>query len=292
MAGVFTAGLVQFTAARDYAPNLEVLDSLVRVAADKGADLICLPENASLIEPLAEPALAKAFPEDEHPTLATLQALAAELGRWILVGSINVKQRASEGGDGRITNRSLLLDASGGIVARYDKLHTFDVTLSSGEFYRESDTVAAGDKAVLAPTPWGLMGLTICYDVRFPHLYRSLAKAGASFLTVPAAFTKTTGEAHWHLLLRARAIETGCYVLAPAQTGTHAEGRKTFGHSLIVDPWGDVLADGGTEPGVVTAKIDPELVARTRQRIPSLEHDRPFGMPAATSVAGGKTASN
>lgn len=275
----FTAGLVQFTAARDYAPNVETIDRMVRDAAGQGADLICLPENAALIEPVKEAALEKALPEDQHPTLAALRSLAADLERWILVGSLNIRKPAAEGGDGRITNRSILLDDTGRIVARYDKLHTFDVTLSSGEAYRESDYVASGNRATLAPTPWGPLGMTICYDLRFPHLYRTLAQAGAAMLSIPSAFTRTTGEAHWHVLMRARAIETGCYVIAPAQTGTHAEGRKTYGHSLVVDPWGEIVVDAGEDETVVTAEIDLSLVEKTRDRIPSLTHDRPFEAP-------------
>lgn len=280
MAAAFTAGLVQFTAAREFAPNIDTLNGLVREAADKGADLICLPENASLIEPDPKAAPGKAVPENAHPTLKAMRELAAEIGRWMLVGSINVRKTKAEGGDGRVTNRSILLDDRGEVVARYDKLHMFDVTLSSGEAYRESDYVAPGNRAILAPTPWGPLGMTICYDLRFPQLYRTLAQAGAMMLSVPSAFTKTTGEAHWHTLLRARAIETGCYVLAPAQTGTHAEGRQTYGHALVVNPWGEVTADAGTGPGVVLAEIDPAEVGKARARIPSLTHDRPFEISA------------
>jgi predicted amidohydrolase len=181
--------------------------------------------------------------------------------------------------DGRVANRSLLVDATGHVAARYDKIHLFDVDLGPSESYRESDVIAPGDRLVVAPTPWGRLGLSVCYDLRFPHLYRALAKAGADFLAIPAAFTRTTGAAHWHVLVRARAIETGCYVLAPAQCGTHAEGRLTFGHSLIVDPWGTVLADAGGETGVITAEIDAAQVAEARRRVPALSHDRAFVDP-------------
>jgi predicted amidohydrolase len=174
----------------------------------------------------------------------------------------------------------VLFDDKGRVVAHYDKIHLFDVDLPSGERYRESATFEAGDRAAIAETPWGPVGLTVCYDVRFPHLYRQLARAGARYLVVPSAFTKTTGEAHWHVLLRARAIEAGAFVFAPAQTGTHAEGRRTFGHSLIVDPWGAVLADGGEEVGVITARIDPALCDKARGQVPAVNHQPPFTGPA------------
>lgn len=283
MTGRFQLACVQYTAGREYGPNIERVSALVRQAAADGAALISLPENAVMIEPVSAKALEKAMPEDSHPGLAAFRALAKETGAWIHVGSLNI-----EAGPDRVANRGFLLDGEGSIVARYDKLHLFDVSLKSGEKYRESDTVLPGDKGVVAPTPWGPLGLSICYDVRFPHLYRALAHAGAAFIAVPAAFTRTTGQAHWHVLLRARAIETGCYVFAAAQCGTHAEGRKTFGHSLIVDPWGEVLADGGEEEGIIQATIDPALVTDARARIPALEHDRSFEVPGLVALAGGK----
>lgn len=177
---------------------------------------------------------------------------------------------------GRIFNRSFVLDRKGEIRARYDKLHMFDIELSNGENYLESEAIAAGDKAVLVDTEWGRLGLSICYDLRFGALYRALAQAGAEFITIPAAFTQTTGKAHWHTLVRARAIETGCYVLAPNQCGHHCDKRYSYGHSLIVDPWGEILADGGAEPGVIYADIDLAAVARARSRIPALKNERPF----------------
>jgi len=283
MSAAFKLACVQLNAGREYAPNIARAGALIREAAAAGADLIGLPENASMIEPVTAEALAKALPEESHPALAAFRELARELGRWIHLGSLNVKAP-----DGRILNRSMLLDAAGGVVARYDKLHMFDVDLRGGETYRESDTVAPGEKAVLAPTPWGPLGMTVCYDVRFPYLYRALAQAGAVLIAVPAAFTRTTGRAHWHVLVRARAIETGSYVFAAAQCGTHAEGRRTYGHSLIVDPWGEVLADGGEEEGIVLAEIDPARVAETRRRIPSLRHDRGFEPPGLAAVEGTK----
>jgi len=184
-----------------------------------------------------------------------------------------------------VVNRSLLIDSGGAIVARYDKIHLFDVDLVGGESYRESATVQAGDRPVLAPTPWGLMGLSICYDLRFAYLYRALAQAGALYLAIPAAFTHTTGSAHWHVLVRARAIETGCYVFAANQGGTHAEGKRTWGHSLNVDPWGKVLADGGEAVGFITAEIDPAEVEKARAMVPALRHDREFAKPSLPSLA-------
>ncbi len=268
----FKAACIQTNSARDVAPNLEAVAPLVRAARDAGADFILTPENVSMLEPRSRLLREKAMPEEDHPALPAFRDLAREVGAWLLVGSLAVRL---EGGG--IANRSYLLDADGAIVARYDKIHMFDVDLDGGERYRESAIYAPGDRAVVAETPWGRVGMTVCYDLRFPHLYRSLAKAGADILTVPAAFTRTTGRAHWHVLLRARAIETGCFVIAPAQCGDHAEGRQTFGHSLIIDPWGRVLADGGEEPGIVAADIDPAAVAETRRKIPSLGHDRDYG---------------
>jgi predicted amidohydrolase len=229
--------------------------------------------------------LRKAVPEAEDLALKTFRALAQETGTWILVGSLLFK----EPGSPRVVNRGLLVDPSGAITARYDKLHLFDVDVGDGQFYRESATVAPGERAVVAATPWGLLGLSICYDLRFAYLYRALAQAGAGMLAIPAAFTYATGKAHWHILARARAIETGSFVLAPNQCGTHAEGRKTWGHSLIVDPWGEVLADGGDDVGVVTATIDLDQVTEARRKIPALKHDRslpPVRRPVLQKKAG------
>jgi predicted amidohydrolase len=193
---------------------------------------------------------------------------------WLLIGSLAIKVS-----DTKTANRSFLIDPKGRIAARYNKIHLFDVDLPSGETYRESNTVAGGGRAVLADLPWGKIGLTICYDLRFPQLYRALAQKGAFLLTVPSAFTETTGKAHWHVLLRARAIENGAFVIAPAQGGIHANGRATYGHSLIVAPWGEILAEAGTEPGIIVADIDPARVADARGRVPNLRHDRPFEQP-------------
>jgi predicted amidohydrolase len=213
--------------------------------------------------------------EDAHPALAAFQDLARELHVWILLGSLAIRVPS-----GRVNNRSYLIDSNGQIAAMYNKVHLFDVTLKGGESYSESSAVEPGTQAVVAQTPWGRLGMSICYDVRFAYLYRLLAQAGASFLTVPAAFTRTTGQAHWHVLIRARAIETGCFVFAPGQCGRRSWGRATFGHSLIVDPWGTVLAEGTDAPGFIVADIDPARVEDARQMIPALNHDRSLRPPA------------
>jgi predicted amidohydrolase len=218
--------------------------------------------------------LEKTFEERDDRALPQFLAVAEELGIWLLVGSLGIKVSAD-----KTVNRSYLIGPNGRVSARYDKIHLFDVNLPSGETYRESNTVAPGGQAVVASLPWGRVGLSVCYDLRFPQLYRSLAKSGAEILTVPSAFTETTGKAHWHVLLRARAIENGCFVVAPAQGGTHANGRKTYGHSLIVGPWGDILAEAGTEPGVVAVELDLAEIAAARTRLPALQHDRPFSAP-------------
>jgi deaminated glutathione amidase len=275
----FKVACVQLNAARDIAPNIAAASALIRDAKAKGAQFILTPENTGMIEPKRPQMLEKAKPEAEHPAIPAFSALAAELGVWLLIGSLQIKLDAAT-----CANRSFLFDDHGRIVARYDKIHMFDVDLKGGESYRESKTFRPGERAVVADTPWGKVGLTVCYDLRFAYLYRALAQAGASFLTVPSAFTVPTGQAHWHTLLRARAIETGSFVFAPAQCGEHAEGRKTYGHSLIVAPWGEVLADGGDEPGVITADIDPAKVAEARSMIPALTHDRRFSGPAAPTV--------
>jgi predicted amidohydrolase len=271
MAERFTVACVQTNSAREIKPNIAATTALVRQARAAGADFILLPENVSMLEPVSRLLKQKAEREESHPALAAFRDLARETGAWLLIGSLAIKVE-----DDRVANRSLLVDPQGTIVARYDKIHMFDVDLGPGQSYRESATIAPGASAVLAPMPWGSLGLSVCYDLRFPHLYRRLAQRGAAYLSVPSAFTRTTGRAHWHILLRARAIENGAYVFAPAQCGTHAEGRETFGHSLIVDPWGTVLADGGEEPGFILAEVDPEQVAAARRRVPSLAHDRPF----------------
>ncbi len=286
MADPFKVALVQLTAAREFDPNIAKACRFIRRAREEGADLVTLPENATMIEPVTSAALRKAQPEETHPGLDAFRGVAAETGAWILVGSLSIKVA-----DDRIANRSFLIDGAGDVVARYDKLHLFDVQLANGEAYRESDYVRPGNDAVLAPTPWGPLGMTVCYDIRFPELYRELARAGARYLTIPSAFTATTGKAHWHILNRARAIETGCYVISPAQWGEHAQGRKTYGHSLVVDPWGEVIMDGDEGEGLHIVEIDPAKVDEARARIPSLTHDRAHSAPGLTVIDGTRSKS-
>lgn len=256
---------------------LAQVEPLVRRAAGEGARLIATPEATNLLQKDRTKLFDLLKPQAEDPVVQGLQSLARELGVWILVGSALVRR---EGGDGRAANRSLLIGDDGTIRASYDKLHMFVADLPTGESPRESDSYAPGEAAVTADTPGGRLGLSICYDVRFPGLYRKLAHAGASILSVPAAFTRPTGEAHWEVLLRARAIENGAFVLAPAQGGEHADGRKTWGRSLVVDPWGEVIAqDFGDEPGVIMADLDLEAVGRARRAIPALQHEREFAGP-------------
>ena len=280
MAEKFTVACVQTTSARDIASNIPVNADFVRRARDAGADFITLPECVGMLEPDNRRLRAGAPSEAGHDGLSALRDLAIETGAWILAGSLSVKTAA-----GKIANRSYLIGADGDIKATYDKIHMFDVDLGGGESYRESATFEPGTAAVIAPLPWGRLGMTICYDLRFPHLYRDLAQDGAQFFAIPAAFTRPTGQAHWHVLQRARAIENGCYVFAPAQCGEHADGRLTYGHSLIVDPWGEILADGGEEPGIITAEIDLARVAEARAKIPSLEHDRLYSAADPVSAA-------
>jgi deaminated glutathione amidase len=282
MSANFTAALVQFTAARDYEPNIRIVSEMIRRARDGGADLVLTPENTGLMEPIGKLRREKARDEANHPVLAALREVARETGAWLLLGSLAVDISREPGvseGERRLANRSYLIDAAGAVVAHYDKIHMFDVDLAGGESYRESNAFRPGDRAVVAETPWGVLGMTVCYDLRFPQLYRALAQAGADFLAIPSAFTVPTGTAHWQVLLRARAIETGCFVFAPAQCGEHAEGRRTYGHSLIVDPWGKVLADGEETVGLVSARIDLGRIAEAHRMVPSLRHDRPFAGP-------------
>ena len=279
---VFKAACIQLNAGRDIEPNIRAASELVRRARDAGAALIMTPEVSDMIEPKRSLRLEKARDEASHPMLAAFRDLARETDAYLLLGSIMIRGAGEE----RLANRSFLIAPDGNILARYDKIYMFDVDLAGGESYRESAVFRPGEATALATLPWGVLGLTICYDLRFPHLYRALAQGGADFLTVPAAFTVPTGKAHWHVLLRARAIENGCFVFAPAQCGEHAEGRKTYGHSLIVSPWGEVLAEAANEPGFIVAEIDPAKVAEARRSVPSLAHDRPFSPPAQTLPGG------
>jgi predicted amidohydrolase len=273
-AAPFTAACVQLNSKRTLDENLPTIRELILDAASRGADFITLPECSGAMEPIAERSRANTPIEDEHAGITLLAGLARDKGVWILVGSFGIKLPAKNNEPSKIANRSYLFDPNGAVVTTYDKIHMFDVDIGDGQTYRESATYEPGACGVVADLPWGRLGLSICYDVRFAYLYRALAQAGADFLTVPAAFTKVSGEAHWHVLQRARAIETGAFVISAAQCGTHAEGRQTFGHSLIVDPWGTVLADGGEEVGVITAAIDRAAVVEARRKIPALTHDR------------------
>ncbi|MEM0944586.1 MAG: carbon-nitrogen hydrolase family protein [Pseudomonadota bacterium] len=274
------AGLVQITASDDPAANLPVTLALVREAARDGADLVLTPEVTNIVSASRTRQREVLCAEDEDPTLAGLREVAAETGIWLSIGSLAL---TSDDPEGRFVNRSFLVGPDGGIRARYDKIHMFDVALGEGETYRESAGYRPGEEAVLAETPWGKIGLTICYDMRFGALYRALAEAGAVILTAPSAFTVPTGEAHWHVLLRARAIETGCFMLAAAQWGHHKASRgrvrETYGHSLAVDPWGRVIADGGTGSGVTYAELDLGKVAEVQGKIPSLANARAFSGP-------------
>lgn len=270
----FKAACVQMRSSDDVRENIRDASRMIRDAARAGAQFIATPENTTLMAPDGGAKLEKSCREGDDPALPAFRALAQELSIWLLIGSLAIKVSGS-----KTANRSYLIDPHGQIAARYDKIHLFDVDLPSGETYRESNTVMGGEQAVTAELPWCTVGLTICYDLRFPQLYRALARKGATLLTVPSAFTETTGKAHWHPLLRARAIENGAFVIAPAQGGTHANGRKTYGHSMIVGPWGDILVEGGAEPGVFMAEIDPAQAADARARIPNLQHDREFSAP-------------
>ena len=274
------AGLVQLSVSDDPSANLPDTLSLVRQAADGGATLVLTPELSNGLSSSRAHQRNVFRHEDADETLIALRQQARDSGIWLLLGSLGL---LTNDADARFANRSFLIDPDGGIVARYDKIHMFDVNVTETEVYRESEGYRPGARAVLAETPFVRIGMTVCYDLRFPHLYRRLAQAGAQILTVPAAFNHITGAAHWETLLRARAIETGCFVLAPAQTGfhpeTHGKGRRTHGHSLAVAPWGDVLADGGTEPGVTMVDLDLSRIDQARHRVPSLFHDQEFDGP-------------
>ena len=265
---------VQMRSGTDVAENIAAASSLIREAAAGGAELIATPEMTTLLDRAPGAAWEKSTTEAADPGLTAFRSLAKELGVTLLIGSLAIRAE-----QGKCANRSFLIGPDGAVVSTYDKIHMFDVQLNATNVYRESDSYAAGASAIVADLPVGRLGLTVCYDVRFPDLFRQLAIAGAKVIAVPAAFTKITGEAHWHILLRARAIETGCYIIAPAQGGKHQDGRETYGHSLIIDPWGGILAEGGTEPGVISATLDLAMVDAVRGKIPSLRHVRPFTQP-------------
>jgi deaminated glutathione amidase len=267
----FNAAMIQMRSGLDPAANLAAALDLIDEAKEAGADYVLTPEMTNILAAKREQLFAKIVAEEQDATLTTLREVARKLAIYIHIGSLAIKASPE-----KAANRSFLIDRRGEVAARYDKIHMFDVDLAGGESYRESNTYRPGELAMVADLPWGRLGLTVCYDLRFPALYRALAEAGASFLAIPSAFTRQTGEAHWHVLQRARAIENGCFVFAAAQGGKHENGRETYGHSLVVDPWGRILAEGGTEPGVVMAQIDPSEVVAARSRIPSLHHGRRF----------------
>jgi deaminated glutathione amidase len=286
----FRVGLIQMRSGRSPQANVAVAAALIRAAKAGGADYVQTPEMSNIMETDRARFFAALVPEEDDPMLAGARELARSCGLFVHLGSLAVRALPD-----KAANRSFLIDPQGEIIARYDKIHMFDVDLASGESYRESRNYRAGELAVLADLPWGRLGLTICYDLRFPGLYRALAESGAVFLSIPSAFTKQTGEAHWHVLLRARAIENACFVFAAAQGGAHENGRNTYGHSLAIDPWGEVLVEAGIEPGVSLVDIDPQAVAAARSRIPSLQHGRrfeilkPVDVPAHLHVVEGAT---
>jgi predicted amidohydrolase len=269
-----TVACIQMQSGPDIAPNLARAGQLIHEAKKQGAELIVLPENATAMVRERQARVARAFPESEHEAVKFFAAQAREEGIWLVAGSLSIRMTPD-----KMANRCLVFNPLGAIMGRYDKIHLYDADPKPGESYRESADIQPGKQAVLVETPWAKLGLTICYDLRFASLFRRLAKAGASIITVPSAFTVPTGEAHWHVLLRARAIETGCYILAPAQTGTHDSGRKTYGHSLIISPWGEILKDAGEGEGIITATLDLARVAEARKAIMSLQHDREFEGP-------------
>ncbi|MCG8491637.1 MAG: carbon-nitrogen hydrolase family protein [Sneathiellales bacterium] len=279
---IFTAACVQLTSSETPSENLKASSELILEAIGAGADFIATPEVTNMMEPNKKAAKEKAQLEEDDLTLKAYREIASNHKKWILAGSLVIKKPD----DDRLANRSFLIAPDGSIAAKYDKIHMFDVELNNGETHKESNAYAPGEEAVTVQTEWGVAGLTICYDIRFAHLYQDLArKGGAEFFTAPAAFTYTTGKAHWHILQRARAIENGAFVIAPGQCGLHSRDRKTFGHSLIVDPWGEILADGGEEPGIITAEINLSMVGKRRQQIPNLKNIRDYSLNS-----GGKNA--
>ena len=269
--GTFKAAMIQMRSGLQPGANVNAAVRYIGDAKSTGAEYVLTPEMTNILAANREQLFTVAVEEEADASLATLREVARKLGIYVHIGSLAIRISPD-----RAANRSFLIDPKGDILARYDKIHMFDVDLAGGESYRESRNYRPGELAVLADLPWGRLGLTVCYDLRFPALYRALAEAGATMLAIPSAFTKQTGEAHWHVLIRSRAIENGCFVFAAAQGGRHENGRDTFGHSLIVDPWGCIIAEGGTEPGVIVAEINPAAVVNARARIPSLQHGRRF----------------
>jgi predicted amidohydrolase len=272
------AGILQTRTGIDPAANAVSLVADIAGLAAQGAEIVFTPEMSGLLDRDRARGAGQVRSEADDVVLAAVRAAATRHRVWVELGSLALRP---DGGDGRLVNRGFLIGPDGGVVARYDKLHLFDVDLPGGESYRESNAYAPGSHAVVAATPWGGIGLSVCYDIRFPALYSALAHAGADIIAVPAAFTQPTGAAHWHVLLRARAIETGAFVIAAAQSGVHADGRATYGHSLVVDPWGTVLLDMGTDPGGAVCDLDLSAVAATRAHIPSLRAARAFKLTPA-----------
>jgi deaminated glutathione amidase len=270
-ASTFKAAMIQMRSGLTPGANSDDAVRMIGEAKSAGADYVLTPEMTNILAARREQLFSVVVEEEADASLATLREVARKLGIYVHIGSLAIKISPD-----RAANRSFLIGPKGDILARYDKIHMFDVDLAGGESYRESRNYRPGELAVLADLPWGRLGLTVCYDLRFPALYRALAEAGATMLAIPSAFTKQTGEAHWHVLMRARAIENGSFVFAAAQGGKHENGRDTYGHSLIVDPWGSIIAEGGTKPGVIMAEINPAEVVSARARIPSLQHGRRF----------------
>lgn len=267
---MITTACIQLNSTNNIEANLEQAEQLIRQAVAKGAKLVTLPENATIMEEQGARIKAQSPTADTHIAVKYFQQLAQSLDCWIIVGSIPVSVEHDE----KLANRCFVFNNNGTVSASYDKIHLFDANPKPGEHYTESHRYLSGDTAIIVNTPWAKIGLSICYDLRFPHLFRTLAQAGAECIIVPSAFTYTTGKDHWHVLLRARAIETGCYIIAPAQCGTHPGNRKTYGHSLIIDPWGHIIAEADEQPGIILATLDIAQVHQTRKALPSLSHDR------------------
>ncbi len=269
-------GCIQMTTSNDMQENMLEVERLIREAASQGAELIATPENCFYMR-AKDSDDAPLYAMENHPALQLMSAIALELGIWLLIGSVfvPVKNDCKQ----KWYNRSVLFNKSGQIINYYDKIHLFDACFGENKYYKESNRIQAGEQVVAASTPWGKIGMTICYDVRFPHLYRDLAKHGVDILAIPAAFAQVTGEAHWHVLLRARAIENGAYVIAPAQCGTHAGDKRTFGHAMIINPWGEIIAEAGVEPCVIMAELDMDMVTKIRTNMPTLQHDKAYLQP-------------
>lgn len=274
MANLIKAACAQMTSGPDMAANLTQAETMIRSAAEQGATFVATPEVTDRMLPKKPENIGKALTEDQHPGIAHFAALAKDLGIWLLIGSMSIRIS-----DTQIDNRTFLFAPDGRLASTYNKIHLYDVDLPTGESHRESNTVQSGSKAVIADCAGAKLGMSICYDVRFPHFFRDLAKSGAQIITVPAAFTMPTGQAHWETLLRARAIETGCFILAPAQTGDHGHNRQTWGHSVIINPWGEVIAKAGAEPEIIFADLDLAQVDKARHAVPSLKHDRDYEVP-------------